>query len=206
MLNRITGPPSNVPYDEAVKRLIGTLIGPDGRSTAVMVNVSDEAVKDFRKAIGRGVSGVLVRHSEPGLVFQALAECGLSADEVHLGGPPVDNVSIDEEGDRTMVRMVVGAVLFGLILSWFSLRSLKLTFIVFACGMLSAMTGLALVHLNGDKTDAVVLSMPSMLYILAISGSIHLINYYRDEVAERGMDGRRIVPSPTAGNRRCSAI
>ena len=53
------------------------------------------------------------------------------------------------------------------------------------------MTGLALVHINGDTTDAVVLSMPSLLYILAISGSIHLINYYRDEVAERGLFGAR---------------
>ena len=53
-----------------------------------------------------------------------------------MGGPPVDNVSIDEEGDKTMVRLVAMAMVFGLGLAWYSLRSLKLTLIVFACGLL----------------------------------------------------------------------
>ena len=191
VLNRITGPPSNVPYAEAVRRLQGSLIGPNGRHTAVVVFLTDEAVKDFRTAIGRGVGGLLTKSHKPGELFDVMEACGIPFEQAHVGGPPVDNVSIDEEGDKTMVRLVAMAMVFGLGLAWYSLRSIKLTLIVFACGLLSAMTGLALVHINGDTTDAVVLSMPSLLYILAISGSIHLINYYRDEVAERGLFGHR---------------
>jgi predicted RND superfamily exporter protein len=189
VLNRITAPPSSVPYDQAVERLKGALLGPDGRHTAVVVNLTDESVKDFRSAIGRGSHGFLVREHEQGALYDALQDCGLDQAQVHVGGPPIDNVSIDEEGDRTMARMVALAACFGMGLAWFSLRSIKLTLIVLACGFLSAITGLAFVNISGGKTDAVVLSMPSLLYILAISGAIHLINYYREELTEHGVEG-----------------
>ncbi len=189
VLNRVTAPPTNVPYGEAMRRLQGSLVGPDGRQTAVIVFLTDTAVKDFRSAIGRGVSGILGRNHKPGLLFEAMAECQIPFDQAHMGGPPVDNLSIDEEGDKTIVRLVAMAMVFGVGLAWFSLRSLRLTLIVFVCGLLSATVGLAIVQFRGNTTDAVLLSMPSLLYILAISGSIHLINYYRDEVAERGQYG-----------------
>ncbi len=116
-----------------------------------------------------------------------MRKCGIDVSTVHLGGPPVDNVAIDEEGERTMVRLAVLACLLGLGLSWWSLRSITLTLIVFACGILSAAAGLAAVWLSGTTADAVVLSMPTLIYILAISGAVHLINYYRDAIDEVGV-------------------
>ena len=79
--------------------------------------------------------------------------------------------------------------MLGLGLAWWSLRSVRLTLIVFACGVLSAAAGLAFVFWTGQTTDAVMMSMPSMLYVLAISGAVHLVNYYRDAVHEHGLEG-----------------
>jgi hypothetical protein len=79
--------------------------------------------------------------------------------------------------------------LLGLLLAWWSLRSVRLTLIVFSCGILSAAAGLAFVFWTGQTTDAVMMSMPSMLYVLAISGAVHLVNYYRDAVHEHGLEG-----------------
>ena len=189
VLNRMTAPPLSIPYREAVERLKGGLIGPDGRSTAVVVMLSDQAIGDMRSAIGRGVRGVLRPKREPGALLQALQRCGISDAEARLGGPPVDNVSIDEEGERTLVRLVLAAVALGVMLAWVSLQSLRLTVMVFGCGILSAMTSLAIVHLTGAKTDAVLMSMPSLVYILAISVAIHIINHYRTAVAEHGLLG-----------------
>ena len=108
---------------------------------------------------------------------------------MHLGGPPVDNVAIDEEGERTLIRLAFLSGGFGLLLAWWSLRSIKLTLIVFACGLLSGALGLAAVWLTGQSADAVLMSMPSMVYVLAISGAVHLINYYREEVDHHGVVG-----------------
>ncbi len=54
---------------------------------------------------------------------------------------------------------------------------------------MSAAAGLAFVFWTGQTTDAVMMSMPSMIYVLAISGAVHLVNYYRDAVHEHGLEG-----------------
>ncbi|MFN7333619.1 MAG: MMPL family transporter, partial [bacterium] len=42
---------------------------------------------------------------------------------------------------------------------------------------------------TGETVDAIVLSMPSLVYVLAISGAVHFINYYKDAVREGGLHG-----------------
>ncbi len=189
LLNRLTSGKSEIPYFAAVNRLKGSMIGPDGHQTCVVVTLTDAAIDDFRGAIGRTSQGWLqVTHSN-GALFDALEACEIDPDSVHIGGPPVDSVAIDEEGERTLYRLASLAALIGMLLAWWSLRSIKLTLIVFACGVLSAVTSLSMVYVTGGTTDAFLLSMPSLVYVLAVSGAVHLIKYYRDSVEERGLDG-----------------
>lgn len=189
LLSQLTGPPLNMRYAEALKRLQGLIIGPDGRQTCVMVSLTDDASNHLRELIGRGDTRLRRSKHKPGVLFDVLAECGVEKSTVHLGGPPVDNVAIDEEGERTLVRLAFLSGGFGLLLAWWSLRSVKLTLIVFGCGLLSGALGLAAVWWTGQEADAVLMSMPSLVYVLAISGAVHLINYYRQEVNERGVAG-----------------
>ena len=188
LLDQLTAEPNGVPYDKAVARLTGSLIGPDGTQTCLIVTLSDEAISKFRAAIGRGNSRLIGRQPQ-GALFDAMQSCGIDIATVHIGGPPVDNVSIDEEGERTLIRLAGLSCLLGIGLAWCSLRSIKLTSIVFGCGILSAAAALASIWFTGEKTDAVVLSMPALVYVLAISGAVHLINYYRDAVDEGGLEG-----------------
>jgi uncharacterized protein len=189
ILNDITSKPSEVPYPEAVKRLEGTLIGPDGQ-TCIVVMLSDEAIKNFRHVVGRRVpDGPLPWQRKVGVLIEAIEKCGIDPDEARLGGPPIENVAIDEEGDKTLSRLALLSGALGLGLAWWSLRSIKLTLMVFACAVLSAASGLAFVFWTGQTMDAVMMSMPSMLYVLAISGAVHLVNYYHDAIREHGIDG-----------------
>jgi predicted RND superfamily exporter protein len=189
LLNRLTSGSTNLRYEAAVNRLKGSVIGPDGRQTCVVVTLSNTAIANFRQVIGRGSAGWLrFRHTE-GTLFKALRACGIEPDDVHLGGPPVDSVAIDEEGERTLYRLASLAALVGMLLAWWSLRSIRLTLIVFACGVLSAIASLSAVWLTGGTTDAFLLSMPSLVYVLAVSGAVHLIKYYRDTVREDGLAG-----------------
>ena len=170
LMDQLTKPPMQLPYTEALKRLQGLVIGPDGRQTCVVASLTDEASKHFRELIGRGDTRLMKSRHKPGLLFNILEECGVPKDAVHLGGPPVDNVAIDEEGERTLIRLALLSGGFGLILAWWSLRSVKLTLIVFGCGLLSGALGLAAVWLTGQTADAILMSMPSMVYVLSDFG------------------------------------
>ena len=63
--------------------------------------------------LGRSVTdGKLPWKRKPGILWEALEQCGIPMDSVRLGGPPVENVAIDEEGSRTIARLgAISAVL-----------------------------------------------------------------------------------------------
>lgn len=175
--------------EKALNRLKGTLFGPDGEQTCLIVTLTDAGKVDLRRTMGHGVLGRPLGQLEE-LAIQA----GVPLEELRLGGPPVDNVSIDEEGERTLARLVSFSVIIGLGLSYLCLRSIKLTIMVFFVGGISAVTSLSLIYWTAGRfiwwldptTDAVIMSMPAVVYVLGLSGAIHIVNYYKDVVNESG--------------------
>lgn len=111
---------------------------------------------------------------------------GLQPSDLHLGGPPVDNVAIDVEGNRTLMRLAWMAALIGFTIASLCLRSVRLVLIVFWAALLATGYALAIVNFTGASTDAIMLSMPPLVYVLTMSGAIHFINYYHDALEEEG--------------------
>jgi predicted RND superfamily exporter protein len=59
--------------------------------------------------------------------------------------------------------------------------------LVLASGVYSMFASLAIVWYSGYPVDAILLTMPSLVYVATTSGAIHLANYYRDQLAETGV-------------------
>lgn len=181
-------------------------VEPPHRLTCVLVTLTDMGKDNLVYAIGRGVLG-----QPRGRLLELAAESGLSpapppsmapppfnqlgpeqvgsAPALRIGGPPVDNMAIDEEGTVTLVRLVGYSVGIGILLSYFCFRSIKITIMIFVVGGSSAMLSMGMVWWTGGKVDAILMSMPSLVYVLGLSGAIHVVNYYRDEVRSSGMKG-----------------
>ena len=189
VVDSLIAEPLKLEPESAVERLQGTMIGPDRRQTCVTVTLTPEALGELKLVLGHGQRRIFRPNVPPGALLRLLEQAGVKADELRMGGPPVDNVAIDEEGERTLIRLAGLSGLLGLGLAWWSLRSVLLTMIVFSCGVLSAAASLGLVWLTGSTLDAILMSMPSLVYVLSISGAVHLINYYRDAVRTGGLDG-----------------
>ncbi|MCF0233409.1 MAG: MMPL family transporter, partial [Thermoguttaceae bacterium] len=187
----------------------GTLIGDDGKSTAMIVTL------DNKKRNGKELRVVLetVRQLsiESGLPDTAEIKSGSIAsqmvknlgsivdemahgrkvrmDGVIIGGPPFDNVALDTEGERTLYRLAGVCAVVGAVIALMCLRSIRLTMFVFWIAVLSAGVALALVSLTGGTCDSILLSMPALVYVLGMSGAVHLINYYHDAIREGGLEG-----------------
>jgi uncharacterized protein len=189
LVDRMCNEPLNLATNVALERLQGTMVGGDRRQTCVTVTLTPEAAGKLKLVLGRGQHRIFRPNVPPGCLIQLLERAGVPVDQLRLGGPPVDNVAIDEEGERTLVRLAGLSGLLGLFMAWWALRSVKLTIIVFAGGVVSAASSLGFVWLTGDTIDAILMSMPSLVYVLAISGAVHLINYYRDAVRSGGLHG-----------------
>ena len=181
-------------------------VQPPPRQTCLLITLTEIAEDNLAYALGRGVMGgprgrLLELAEDSGI--QAAAPPSMApppfnqneiesiagAPPLRLGGPPVDNIAIDEEGTITLVRLVGYSVLVGAVLSFICFSSFKITSMVFVVGGSSAMLSMAFVSWSGGRVDAILMSMPSLVYVLGLSGAIHVINYYRDEVRNRGRSG-----------------
>lgn len=189
VVDSLVAEPLKLDPESAIERLQGTMMGPDRRQTCVTVTLTPEALGELKLVLGHGQRRIFRPNVPPGALLRLLEHAGIPEESLRMGGPPVDNVAIDEEGERTLVRLAGLSGLLGLGLAWWSLRSVLLTWLVFSCGVLSAAASLGLVWLTGETLDAILMSMPSLVYVLAISGAVHLINYYRDAVRTGGLEG-----------------
>jgi len=187
-VSRMTAEPLNLEPEEAISRLTGALIGPapkgvvpgsaednlEQRQTCLVLTLADTARANLHGAID--------------LIKQVAAEeCGVPEKTIHMGGPPVDNVSIDKAGQTSVTVLFALSLVVGFFVSWWSLKSKLLVGLVLASGVYSMFASLAVVWYSGYPVDAILLTMPSLVYVATTSGAIHLANYYRDQIAETGI-------------------
>ncbi|WP_182871121.1 efflux RND transporter permease subunit [Rhodopirellula sp. JC639] len=179
---------------------------PPPRQTCLLITLTDIAQDNLAHALGRGVLGaprgrlLELAHDSgiqpaappsmaPPPFNRTEVESLAGAPPLRLGGPPVDNIAIDEEGTVTLVRLVGYSILVGALLSYLCFGSFKITLMVFIVGGSAAMLSMAVVGWTNGSVDAILMSMPSLVYVLGLSGAIHVINYYRDEVRKSGRRG-----------------
>ena len=136
---------------EALERLEGALFGPrkknaagellpnGSRTTCLIVTLSKEAVANNRN----------MRAAIETIEDVAVDQCAIPREKLRMGGPPVDNVTIDIEGERTLLRLAILSGVAGLVLSYWCFHSFKLTGMVFAVGVVSAAMSLAYVYYFG---------------------------------------------------------
>jgi hypothetical protein len=189
LLNRLLAQ-DRVSREWALGQLKESVIGRDGKQTCLLVTISPKEINDWDKTHPAGLSArSSIFHAAVGRIYAAAERLGISRDDLHLGGPPVDNVSIDIEGERSLAVLVGVCAVLGLTLSWWTLRSWKFTAIVSTTALLSACLSLALVKALGTPMNAILMTMPALVFVAAASGAIHLSNYYRDAVASGGATG-----------------
>ena len=175
-LAKLTDPPLSLSREEATKRLRGVLIGPDDQTTCLVIPFTRVGLTHRRAAVA--------------WIRQTLERVtALPEGELHLAGPVIDNVSVDEASMESFFWFGGPGALMILLLTWWSLRSLRYALLVF-------LVSLACVGLNfwglatwGDRMNPILIVMPVLVLTLGVSGGIHLTNYLVDAFADGGIDG-----------------
>ncbi len=192
-------------YAGAIERIQGALVGPprrnaqghalgnDSRPTCMAVYFSDVAMATPR------TTRAAIDH----IVHVAHTQCGIDPATIHMGGAPVDNAAIDAEGQRTLLRLAPLVAIVAVVLIYWRLGSARLTAIVLTIGAVAAGLSLALVYYAGafevlslgraapwwGVLDALVLSMPAVVFLIAVSSALHFVQDYLKTRDEHGVEG-----------------
>ena len=155
---------------------------PPPRQTCLVVTLNEPILDEMARAVGRPIMG----KARGRILELATGECGIAPENVKMGGPPSDNVAIDEEGSSTLVRLAGLSLVIGLTLAYLSFGSVRVAIMLFFVGGVAAIASLSYVWFAGETMDAILMSMPSLVYVLALSSAVHIVNYYRDACYEDG--------------------
>ncbi len=163
----------SLPREEAVARLKGTLIGPDGRTTCLVVTFN---------AAGLARRGELV----PKIQSAISTICEVRRGDQHLAGPVIDGLSVDEASKRALDRLALPSSIITLVVCWWCLKNLRAALLVFGIALYCQAMTLALVHYCGESMSALLIVLPPLIQVLAVAGGLHLVNYYYDAAAQDG--------------------
>jgi predicted RND superfamily exporter protein len=171
LLEQMSQPPVDLSRKLAISRLRGVLIGQDQLQTCAVIMLSDGAAARLEPTLE--------------LIRQAAEFAGVQRSDVRLGGIPVLNAALNRESTNSLVRLASLSGVLGLLMAWFCFRDLRLTTLVLAIGVYSASASLAVVPLAGVPMNAILITMVPLVYVTAVSGAIHLSNYYLGALRHR---------------------
>jgi predicted RND superfamily exporter protein len=187
-VDRLTAPPVSLDRSTAIERLQGLLVGPDGQQTCIVFACSSTGLAERRKVVA------WIRET-------ILRVARIAPADLHLAGPVINNVAVDEASDESLGVYGGPAAVIVFILTWIALRSFRYAAVVFSLSL--GFVGLTFASLAAwdDRMNPVLIVMPLLVLTLGVSAGIHLVNYL---VETRRSDQRAISRAVRTAWRPCS--
>ena len=122
---------------------------------------------------------------------------GLPRSDIYIAGTGIDSVAIDEISEEAQRTLLPFFLLFSLFLLLCCLRNFFAAFVVFWIAMINEQLVGTLLFWCGAHVDSISMLISSLVYVLTVSGGIHLINYYKETLAEMQPGEEKNAPMQT---------
>lgn len=159
---------------EIKRRLRGVFFGiDDPELTCVLIELSPHGTSHRTKSIR--------------FVWDAInATPDLNRDDVTIGGYPYVATYVDQQLRNSFRYFLIPSVVLATLVALLCLRNVVLTLIVFVAAVGAAAVSTAFVPVCGAKMGGLMSIVPALVFVLATSGSIHLVRYGLNVIGEPG--------------------
>ena len=171
MLRKMMKSPSSLPRGAAVNRLRGSVVGPEGRQSCLILSIT-ESGRESRRSLLPGIRDLIARLT------------GQSAQQIAMVGGPFDGATVDDASVRSIQTFSPPSAILAAVLCLICLRSIPLTVAIVAVAVIGEGLVLAAVFYTGTPMNAVLIVLPPLVFVLTVSSGIHLSNYYLDASTE----------------------
>ena len=171
LMAQLTEPPLKLSTTQAMHRLRGVMIGSD-ETAAVMARITPE--------------GVVRQNNTIEMIQRAADETeGLNRNELRLAGTVYEAYAVDVAAEASLKRLVLPSSILGLLVSWFCLVQFRRAIVVLVLAAVGQLIAVAMVYYTGNQFSAVLIVLPTLVFMLTLSGAVHLMNYHAD-ILKRG--------------------
>ena len=166
LMQQLTAPPLSLTESQVAKRFRGVMLGEDG-TAAIVAHVT--------------TLGVLHQNATIEMIQNAADQTqGLSRNELRLAGTVVEAFAVDASAEASLKKLVLPSSILGVFVAWACLKHLRRTIVVFVLAGLGQLLAVAMVYYTGNKFSAVLIVLPTLIFMLTLSGAVHLMNYYSE--------------------------
>ena len=166
LIRQMTEHPLGLTGDVAEKRLHGVMIGTDGtaailaRVTALGVAKQNDTIEMIQKAADR--------------------TAGLVRQQLRLAGTVYEAFAVDAAAEASLKKLVLPSSVLGMLVAWFCLGRFRRAIVVLALGGVGQLLAVAMVYYTGNRFSAVLIVLPTLVFMLTLSGAVHLMNYHAE--------------------------
>lgn len=168
-LRSLIEPPLELSRAVALRRLRGSLVGPDGQASCAAIFLTEHGSTDRERSLEE-------------IVAAAEEASGLPSDHLYIAGTMIDGIAIDRLSSESLNRYAAPSILISFLICWYYLRSLWFTLPLLLIAGFGQALCLSLVYYSGSTMNAVLIVLPTLVFVLTISAGIHLTNYFYAEL------------------------
>jgi len=150
----------------AEKRVTGLMIGPDRKTTCLLAYPRSEVPEYQKLSLNK--------------TYQLAEESvGVKRKDLKVGGPTADGATLDIASKESLNSYLWMCVAVVAVLTWFRMRDLPLTLAVLLFSGICSATSLSILYWTGGEMNLTMIMLPTLTFILGVSGCVHMVNYYR---------------------------
>jgi predicted RND superfamily exporter protein len=166
LVRQLTDPPLELSREAALTRLKSSVIGSDGTAAAFICFAAGGKI-NHKMAIE--------------LVSEAADEVpGLGRGSLKMVGSVYEAYAVDIAAEASLKRLVLPSSLLGIGLAWLCLTSLRAVAPVLIIAGVGQLLAVAIVTAFGSEFSAVLIVLPTLVFMLTLSAAVHFMNYYSD--------------------------
>lgn len=173
LVAELTSPPLQLSPQDAFERLHGIFVGSDHETTCLVVRTHNRGQAPSRTLAF--ICGIVEEVS------------GRTRAELRLGGSTFEAVALNEASRRTLQRFSIPAGLVSLLIAALFLRDLRMTIAIFAVSAFCQLMAVGVLDLMLGRMNVLLTIMPTLVYVLTMSGAVHLVNYCLNAAQKDGL-------------------
>jgi predicted RND superfamily exporter protein len=190
IIQTLTAHPMRVSETEALRRLQGVFIGRDG-TVALLLGITNYGVANHKKTME------VIRKAADDVPE-------LGREKLRLVGTLYEAYAVDEAAEGSLKKLVLPSTILGLLISWICLGRVRSAIVVLAIAGIGQLVAVSMVYYMGHQFSAVLIVLPTLVFMLTLSGAVHLINYFSEsnpstlghEGSSRGVQAIRLGWKP----------